>query len=142
MKPQMVSNHAVKALSVIATVAVLFVSNPLSAHAGPIKEKKIAVVSDDQVNVQYKGSDDNSFVFQVVFENPTARKFSLILKNDEGLVVYAEQFNDSHFTKTIRVEKEGKDIHPTFIIRTGNQELTRKFAVNRVITEHVEVTKL
>lgn len=142
MKPQMVSNHAVKAMSVIATVAVLFVSNPLSAHAGPIKEKKTSIVSDDQVNVQYKGSDDKSFVFQVVFENPTAQKFSLILKNDEGDIVYNEQFNDLHFIKTIRVEKEGRDIHPTFVIRTGSQELKSRFSVNSIVTERVEVTRL
>lgn len=138
----MVRNHALKALSVVATVAVLFASNPLSAHAGPIKGKKATIVSDDQVTVQYKGSDDNSFIFNVVFENPAAQKFSLILKNDEGVVVYQDQFNDAHFSMIIRVEKEGKDIHPTFVIKTGNKELTRKFSVNRVITENVEVTKL
>ena len=142
MKPQFVSARVLKAGSILATAVLLIVSNPTNSHATPIKDKKIAQVTEEQVTVQYAGSDNNNFVFRVQFENPSAQKFSLLVKNDEGVVVYQEQFNDAHFVRTVRLEKGETEIHPTFVIRTANGEVKRSFLVNTTITENVVVTKL
>ena len=143
MKPQFVSNHVLKAISVSAIVTGLLIANPFSTHAaGPVKEKKISTISENQVSVQYSGSDENSFVFRVQFENPSAQKFSLMILNDEGVVVFEKEFSDIHFAKNVRLPKESGDIHPTFIIRAGKREVKRSFSVNRITTENIEVTKL
>ncbi|HTS44699.1 MAG TPA: hypothetical protein VMH01_09900 [Puia sp.] len=141
MKLQFVNRHALKAITA-ATAILLIAGNPVNSFAGPIMEKKISPLSEDQVNVQYAGSDETSFIFHVNFDNPAAQKFSLVIKNDDGIVVYENQFSDVHFNKTVRVIKEGTDIHPTFIIRTANREIKRSFSVNTKYTEDVEVTKL
>lgn len=129
----------VKVMSVAATAFVLLVSNPSSAN--PTKEKGNPI-SDEQVSVNYVGASDNSLVFRVQFENPTAQKFSLVIKNDAGDVVYQEQFTDVHFAKAVHLPKDEGEIHPTFVIRTANQQVERSFVVNRKYTENVTVTKL
>jgi len=133
----MKSNFVIKTLTA-AAVAVVFFAGSASANDG----SKKAGLTDEQVNVQYVGSTENQVAFRVEFENPTAEKFWLIVKNDAGDVVYRKQFNDVHFNKSVYVIKEDADIRPTFIIRNSAGEVVRTFAVTNTITENTVVTKL
>lgn len=142
MKTNSVNTRIVKAITVVIGAVVLFVSHPLTSLANGGDHKKSATLNDEQVNVKYVGTNDNSVVFRVEFENPTAEKFWLIIKNDAGEVVYRKQFNDAHFAKSVYFQKEESDIHPTFVIRNGDTEVVRQFAVNTTITENTVVTKL
>ena len=137
----MKSNYVVKTLAAVVVAVAIFVSNPLVSFANGGKEK-VSTLKDDQVTVQYVGSTENQVVFHVEFENPTAEKFWLIIKNDAGDVVYRKQFSDAHFSKSIYVVKEDTDIRPTFIIRNSNNEIVRQFAVTSTFTENTVVTKL
>ena len=130
----------VKTLSVavIALVAVLSTSLTTLANDG---DKKVTL-TDEQVNVQYVGSTEAAVQFRVEFENPTATKFWLIIKNDNGDVLYRKQFSDVHFNKTVSFSKEESDIHPTFVIRNADNEISRQFSVTRTVTENTVVTKL
>lgn len=141
MRTNSVSTRVVKAISVAAAAIVLFISNPVTSLANGGDHTK-TVLTEAQVNVQYIGTNDNSVVFRVEFENPTAEKFWLIIKNDNGEVVYRKQFNDAHFAKSVYFQKEESDIHPTFVIRNGENEVVRQFAVSRTVTENTVVTKL
>lgn len=149
MKSTVNSNSVLKTIAMTATAAVLFAGSPLSSFANPIKEKhvKTASTSDSQIDVQYIGSDENTFEFRVKFENTTAKKFTLIVKNDDGDVVYSKQFSDAHFVKTIHLQKDEIDaygIHPTIAISTGKEIIGRKFSISieKKYSEDVMVTKL
>jgi hypothetical protein len=142
MKTNFVSTRVVKAISVIVAAIVLFVSNPLSSQANGINDKKPSGLTDGQVSVQYVGSNENNVIFSVKFENPTAQKFWLLVKNDAGEIIYRQQFSDVHFSKSLFLEKDASEIHPTFVIRKGSDEIAHSFVVNRTLTENVVVTKL
>jgi hypothetical protein len=142
MNTNSVSTRVVKVIVASLAAIVLFISNPLTSQASGGNHKKTATLTDEQVNVQYVGTNDNSVVFRVTFENPTSEKFWLIIKNDAGEVVYRKQFNDAHFAKSVYFQKEESDIHPTFVIRNGENEVVRQFAVNRTVTENTVVTRL
>jgi hypothetical protein len=123
------------------TAVVVFFSNAASANEGG--SKKASSVTEEQVSVKYQGTTENNVIFKVEFENPTSEKFSLIIKNDNGDVVYHQQFSDAHFSKSVFFQNTEAQIHPTFIIRTGNNnEIVRQFAVNRTLTENTVVTRL
>ncbi|MBS1604660.1 MAG: hypothetical protein JST42_18485 [Bacteroidetes bacterium] len=125
------------------TAVVVLFSNAASANEGGINSKKTSSVTEEQVNVKYQGTTENNIIFRVEFENPTSEKFSLIIKNDNGDVVYHQQFTDAHFSKSVFFQNTDAQIHPTFIIRTGNNnEIVRQFAVNRTLTESTVVTRL
>ena len=131
----------VKAIAVVATALVVIVSNPLASKANGGGTK--ASINDAQVSVKYVGTDDNHVVFQVQFDNPTGEKFSLIIKNDNGDVVYHQQFTDAHFAKSVFFQNTDSEIHPTFIIRSANNnEIVRQFSVNKTLTENTVVTRL
>jgi hypothetical protein len=138
------NTKVVKALAVALTSIVVLVSNPLTSQAngGGINSKK-ASLTEEQVSVKYQGTSDNNIIFKVEFENPTAEKFSLIIKNDNGDVVYHQQFSDAHFSKSVFFQNTDSEIHPTFIIRSGNNnEIVRQFSVNKTLTENTVVTRL
>jgi hypothetical protein len=130
----------VKAIAVVATALVVIVSNPLASNANGGGTK--ASINDAQVSVKYVGTDDNHVVFQVQFDNPTGEKFALIIKNDNGDVVYHQQFNGTHFAKNVYFENTDGEIEPTFIIRNANNEVVRQFHVVKTITENTTVTSL
>jgi hypothetical protein len=129
-----------KIIAVAVAAAVIVVSNPLSTLANGGSNQK---ANDEQVSVKYQGAANNSIAFKVEFENPTGEKFSLIIKNDNGDIVYHQQFTDAHFSKNVYIADTESDIHPTFIIRTaGNTEIVRQFQVSKTVTENTTVTQL
>ncbi|HVY74156.1 MAG TPA: hypothetical protein VG890_04960 [Puia sp.] len=140
MKPVFSLSNLRKSASVLAAVLLLTVGSA-QANATPIIEKIISPV-DQAVSVTYIGATDNSLVFHMEFNNQAGQKFWLIIKNDAGDVVYQQAFKDAHFSKSIRLPKEDGEMHPVFVIKTSNEEVERRFVVNRKISEHIEVTKL
>lgn len=143
MNTKSVNTRLVKGITAAVAAVVILVSNPLTSQAngGGIYTKK-ASLTEAQVSVKYLGTHEDNVIFKVEFENPTAEKFWLIIKNDVGDVIYHQQFNDAHFAKSIFFQNTDADIHPTFVIRNGNNEIVRQFAVNKTITENTVVTRL
>jgi hypothetical protein len=130
-----------KVLAVALTALVVIVSNPLASKANDGGSKK-ASINDAQVSVTYVGTADDNVVFQVQFDNPTGEKFSLIIKNDNGDVVYHQQFTGTHFAKNVYFENTDGEIEPTFIIRNSNNQVVRQFHVVKTVTENTTVPSL
>ena len=127
-----------KSASVVAAAALLSLGSA-NLQAAPVIEKIISP-TDKNVNVTFVGATDNSLVFHLEFENKTGEKFYLIVKNDAGDIVYQASYNDVHFEKNIRIVKEDSEIHPTFVIRTANEQVERKLSVSRKTSENFVVT--
>src|ERR1700754_1903024 len=132
-----------KAIVGAITAIVVLVSNPFSSQAGTggVDSKKSSI-TDEQVAVKYIGTTDNNIIFKVEFDNPTAQKFSLIIRNDNGEIVYHQSFTDSHFSKSVYFQNTDTEIHPTFVIRNEKNEIVRQFAVSQTLTENTVVTPL
>lgn len=147
MKPTTNSNSVLKTIAMTAAAAVLFAGSPISSFANPIKttHAKTAGIAESQIDIKYLGSDANQFQFRVEFENSAAQKFTLVIKNDEGDIVYSKEFNDVHFAKTVSIVKDEDNaysIHPTFSVSVGKRLVQRSFSIERKVTEDVVVTKL
>lgn len=115
--------------SLIAVLVLM--AAPFTGKAGNNEknEKEAAVITEKQVSVQYAGFNTNSVVFRVAFENTAAQKFTLIIKNEEGDILYQGKFSDEHFVKAIHLLKEETDMNPTFIIRAGDSKVERSFKI-------------
>jgi hypothetical protein len=135
-------NHAVKVIAVALTAVLFLFGSPLTSKANGGGSKKTSTITESQVSVTYQGVSDNSLVFKVDYENVSGGKFSLIIKNDNGDIVYHQQFSDAHFSKTIFFQNTDTEITPTFIIRTNSNDIVRQFQVNKIITETTVVTGL
>ncbi|SIS58241.1 hypothetical protein SAMN05421788_10166 [Filimonas lacunae] len=124
-------------------VALLLVCAPFLSKANANNEKEV-LLTEKQVSIQYAGYNDNSVVFRVKFENPTAQKFSLIIKNEAGDVLFQGKYSDTAFNKAVHILKEEAEMNPTFIIRVGNQKVEQTFSVssNTDVVEDVVVTRI
>jgi len=138
MSHRSTNNAAVKSIFLTAASLMILVCS----FANGNKTTPASRIPGEEVSVQYTGTKDNNYAFAVQFENTTAQKFSLIVKNDEGEIVYQEQFQDRRFAKTILLPKDLGEIRPTFIIRIGNQQVAHSFIANTKVTENVVVTNL
>lgn len=134
------NTKVVKAIAVVMTSVVLL-SNPFAskANGGDIKKTSPA---EEQVSVKYQGTKENNIIFKVEFSNPTNEKFSLIIKNDNGDIVYNQQFTDANFSKSVFFQNTDTEIHPVFIIRTASNTVVRQFSVSKTMTENTVVTRL
>ena len=141
MNLKIAKNATMKMMALTATVLTLSLTSPLLSNANGLSNNGKFKLSGDQVSVVYAGTKDNSYAFSVQYDNSLGQKFQLIVKNDEGVVVYQEQFNDVHFTKTLLLPKDLGEIHPTFIIRTGNQQVEHSFTASTKVTENIVVSK-
>ena len=136
-------NHTVKVIAAALTAVVLLFGSPLTSKANGGGAKKSSAPAEAQVSVTYQGVSDNSLVFKVDFENPTSEKFWLIIKNDNGDIVYHQQYSGAHFSKSVFFENTDSQINPTFVIRTaGNTDIVRQFQVSKILTETTLVTGL
>ncbi|HXD79156.1 MAG TPA: hypothetical protein VN616_15165 [Puia sp.] len=133
-------NHAVKVIAVAFSAALFFFASPLTTMANEGGAKKAPSLDNPQVSVTFQGVKQDAVVFKVDYENPTGNQFWLIIKNDNGDVVYHQRFSDVHFSKTVFFQNTDTDINPTFVIRNGNSDVVRHFQVNKVITETTVVT--
>ena len=140
MKPVFANFNLKKSASILAAAALLSLGSA-TLQAAPIIEKIISP-TDKQVTVNFVGATDNSLVFHLQFENKTGEKFYLIVKNDAGDIVYQAAYNDIHFDKNIRIQKEDTEMHPTFVIRTATDQVERKFSVTSQHSDNYVVTTL
>ena len=133
-----------KVIAVALSSIVILVSNPFASQAnGGRTDSKRSSLTEEKVSIKYVGTENGQVVFHVEFQNPTAEKFSLIIRNDNGDVVYHQQFNDSNFSKNVFIDNVESDIQPTFVIRgAGNTEIVRQFRVSKTLTENTTVTRL
>lgn len=135
-------NHAVKVIAVALTAVMFLFASPLTTKANGGGTSKNSTIAQAQVSVTYQGVSDNSLVFKVDFENPTGEKFWLVIKDDNGDVVFHQQFSDVHFSKNVYFLNTNTDINPTFIIHEGTNDIVRQFEVNKIITETTVVKGL
>ncbi len=135
-----------KTLFTAAAAFMLLAGYPSYSNTnnGGEKTAKEAVtpLTQNQLQVQYTGSNEDGVRFNVQFENPGAQRFQLIIKNPEGDILYQGQFSDVHFNKTIQFVAEEQELNPTFIIRSGKQQIKHSFTINRKLVENVVVSKL
>lgn len=130
-------------MAVAFSAIVILVSNPIASQANGGRTDSKKALTEEKVSIKYVGSENGQVVFRVEFENPTAEKFSLIIRNDNGDVVYHQQFNDAHFSKNVYIADIDADIQPTFVIRgADNSEIVQQFRVSRTVTENTTVTRL
>jgi hypothetical protein len=139
MKPVFANFNFKKSASVLAA-AVLLTIGAAKVSAAPIE--KISSPTDKQVSVNFIGATESNYIFHLEYDNKTGEKFYLIVKNDAGDIVYQSAFTGAHFETNIRLPKEESEIHPTFVIRTANEQIEKKFSVSRNVSESFVATSL
>jgi hypothetical protein len=96
-----------------------------------------------KTEITHLSTNNQSLVFQVNVENASAEKFFIVIKEENGSVIYRGAFNGKDFSKKFVLPKtdSGK---VTFTVKSSSDTQSESFAINsntRVI-EEVVVTKV
>lgn len=119
---------------------VVLIALLISVHAAsatPVTGPDSPVVSS--VNIRHLGNVGNYMYFKVELSNPGGEKFSVVLKDQDGAVLFHETYNDKAFSKTFQILKEDASRF-TFVVKNGRAANTQSFEINtntRIVEEVV-----
>lgn len=123
-------------------IAASFIAAVLTTTS--VKANTIEILSEkNAANIQFVGSADNALFFNLKVENPTSDKFTVVVKAEDGSVLYTGDFNDKNFDKKFKLVKGEDNIRYNFSIKSSNKSLEQSFDVNTVTksVDDVVITK-
>lgn len=124
-------------------IAAAFIAAVMASTS--VKANNIEILAEKtQANIQFVGSADNALVFNLKLENPNADKFTVVVKAEDGTVLYTGDFTDKSFDKKFKLLKSEDNIRYNFAIKSSNKSLEQSFAVNTTVksVDDVTITKL
>ncbi len=101
--------------------------------------------ANNTTSVQFAGSATNALMFDVKINNITGEKFTLVIKNAEGDVLFSKDYSDKAFDKKIKILKdETNGTYFSFSIISPNKSLANTFEVNATtkVVDDVVITQL
>ena len=119
------------------------VSTFLVAGASASETTMDTSYADKAATVKYLGTDQESYVFNVTYNNEKGDRFLLRIMDAGGNVLYTGSYNDKKFDKRFRLAKEGNE-KISFVIRNLKDNSVQAFSILTTIQviEDVVVTKV
>ena len=120
----------------------LFLLSVQSLHAQSVAGDSFAKIQPAQI--KFLGTHDDMVLFHVAYQNLKGNKFSILIKDQDGALLYQQAFSDNKFIHQFSLPKTDKSKF-TFIIRhNGEPDITRTFeiSINSRMEEAVAVKKL
>ena len=143
MKRTFVKTIGKKFIPVLIIASALFAGSVQQAAARTGTPIEI-LSSDDSASLQYAGSTSDAYMFSIALSNPEADNFTLLVEDAEGNVLFAKNFSDKNFAKTIKLLKADDNSRYSFLIISKNKTLAHSFTVTTVTktVDDVVVNKL
>ncbi len=138
---KIVSRKFIPALIISASL-LAFAPVQTMANTG---NNMIEIISDENTaSVKFSGSTDDALFLDVKVNNPKGDKFTLLIQDEDGNLLFTKEYTDISFTKKIKILKDDNNSRYNISIRSANKDLENNFAVNTVsrMVEDVVVTKL
>jgi|SRR5581483_5725680 len=121
----------------ILTAAVVTGTSAFDSSADSNNNMEI-VSSNIHSSVEFKGTADDKFLFDVIVGNPDAENFTLEIRNDNNVILFSEDYNETKLLKEIKLQGKEFTTNYNFIIKTSNKEPEQTFVVsiiNKVVNE-------
>ena len=126
--------------------AVLFLFLFLSVSSMPSWAfKQDSSRSNSPAIVKYIGSVEDQVLFQLSYDNKEGAVFYIMVKDDQGNILYNGKFNDAKFSKQFRFYKSDlSNSGVSFILTSQNEKQNQVFHISTTsrVIEDVVVTKL
>lgn len=105
----------------------MFVMTLATAHA---QSTTAGDGQNQQATVKYLGTQDDMIVFNVSYANKEGNRFELVIKDQDGSVVYQHSFTDKSFYKQFRLPKSDKDRISFIFHNNHDADVVKSFEVN------------
>jgi hypothetical protein len=136
-----VSQKFIPALIIAASV---FAFAPLQSKANKSNQAIEIISNENTASVKFAGSTDDALFLDLKVNNPNGDKFTLVILDNNGIVLFTKAYTDTSFTKKIKILKDEDNSRYNISIRSVNKGLENNFAVSAVsrTIDDVTVTKL
>lgn len=132
--------NTARKIAVPAFFAVLLMTGISSASAFGQ-----SIASNSKPSIQYIGKMNDQLVFQFDYDNPNSEAVNVLIKDENGNVLYADRFKDKKLSKKFKLNTaEYGDVRLTFVVSTEKDRTAQVFQINtntRVVDD-VVVTNL
>ncbi len=140
MKPSVIT---VFGKTIPGALLVLFTAGSVSAQSPAPSQDSVsgtdsaaakglvtALAAARGASIKYLGSEDEMLLFNVSYTNPQGSKFIVSVKDQDGTVLYQNQFKEKTFYKQFRLPKSDRD-RIVFILHNGRDaDVVKTFEVN------------
>jgi hypothetical protein len=123
--------------------AVLF-SALVSAAAGAAEMAVNKAFHETVATVKYVGGDNESYVFNVAYNNESGQKFLLRITDADDNTLFAGTYTDKKFDKRFKLLKEESDGKLKFVIKNLKDNSVQTFEVTTTsqVVEDVVIKKV
>ena len=127
--------NVLRSVAFTALVAFLFV--PSTVLATDTKPLPLA-------EIKYIGSIDFKPVFQIDFNNEDAAEVNLLLRDENGTIIYFEVIKDKKYSRKIQLENIERNARVTLKLRSKKGSQSQVFQINKStrIVEDVVIAKV
>lgn len=96
------------------------------------------------VDITYVGNIDYSPVFQISFDNQEGSEVNLILRDEDGNIIFSEVVKDKKYARKIQLQGLDRDVKLTLTLRSKKSTQSQVFQINKNtrIVEDVVVAKV
>ena len=123
MMKKSTKNYSKKIIMALAAAASILSFVPQQSMA--TNKNTLEIISADNANsVQFAGTDSNELIFNVKINNINGEKFTLVVHNEAGEIVFLKGYTDKSFDKQIKLMKnESSNVYYFSIWKiSGNQD--------------------
>lgn len=94
--------------------------------------------------VKYISGKDGEYLFNVIYNNTTGSRFSLIVLDAEGNQLFQRQYSDKKFDKKFKLADPDEFARLTFVIRNFGDNSVQRWEVNanNKVVEDIEVKEV
>lgn len=116
----------------------------LSAVPGSVKAQE-GLKEDTPVEVKYLGQVNYQPIFQIDINNEAEEELFVVLKDEDGSVLYTEKFKDKKFSKKFQFNKADlQDLKIIMTLASKKEKINQVFLVNKTtsVVEDIVVSKV
>ena len=101
----------------------------ISVNTNAAKIPADTTLSETTATVKYVGTDENSYVFNVIYNNDNGEKFLLRIADREGNVLFTQTYTGKKFEKRFRLMKDAIQGQLNFTIKNLKDNSIQTFRV-------------
>lgn len=119
MKRNSTTKYTTTFLVAFILVTMVLVNTPFAGSAN--SSDSVKKLQENATTVKLAASDNSTLAYNIKVNNASGEKFTLVIHNQEGEIVFIKSYTDKSYSKQIRLERKDNNSRYFFSIwKTGN----------------------
>ena len=111
---------AIAALFLLIVSSASFASTTTNSSKSPVEKANV---------IEYAGQFENGRLFKLKYQNTDGKKVRLVLKNQDGDVLFQDTFTEKEINKKIVLGNDSNASSLSFIVKTSKGEYVQRFSI-------------